>query len=269
MKKIILFFALFTTYTTSAATIERATLRATMEQGVNIKVVEPDAASSKECPVVYLLHGYGKDENYWATIADLEQFADQYDLFIICLDGNNSWYWDCPQESTKRYETFLSEELPAYIDDHYNTIANRSARAITGLSMGGHGALWTAIRHSDIYGAAGSMSGGVDIRPFPENWGMKGLLGDQENNKEAWESHTTINQIDKISNGELALMIDCGVDDFFIEVNRNMHQALLERGISHDYIEREGAHNDKYWHNSINYHMLFFHRFFNASQPQE
>ena len=38
------------------------------------------------------------------------------------------------------------------------------------LSMGGHGALWNAIRHSDIFGAAGSMSGGVDIRPFPDNW---------------------------------------------------------------------------------------------------
>ena len=40
-------------------------------------------------------------------------------------------------------------------------------RAISGLSMGGHGALWSAIRHKDVFGAAGSMSGGVDIRPFP------------------------------------------------------------------------------------------------------
>ena len=48
--------------------------------------------------------------------------------------------------------------------------------------MGGHGALWLAIRHQDIFGAAGSTSGGVDIRPFPDNWDMKKQLGEYKNN---------------------------------------------------------------------------------------
>ena len=38
--------------------------------------------------------------------------------------------------------------------------------------MGGHGAMWLGIRHKDVFGAAGSTSGGVDIRPFPQNWSM-------------------------------------------------------------------------------------------------
>ena len=67
--------------------------------------------------------------------------------------------------------------------------------------MGGHGALWLAIRHQDIFGAAGSTSGGVDIRPFPDNWDMKKQLGEYINNKEIWDNHTVINQINKLQDG--------------------------------------------------------------------
>ena len=66
---------------------------------------------------------------------------------------------------------FISSELVKYIDEHYKTIADRKGRAITGLSMGGHGAMWNAIRHKDMFGASGSTSGGMDIRPFPKKLG--------------------------------------------------------------------------------------------------
>jgi S-formylglutathione hydrolase FrmB len=53
-------------------------------------------------------------------------------------------------------------------------------------------------------------------------------------------------------------MIDCGTEDFFLDVNNNLHTKLLEQGIDHDYIIRPGAHDLKYWKNSIEYHLLFF-----------
>ena len=68
-----------------------------------------------------------------------------------------------------RYETFISKELIAYTDKNLNAIPDRSKRAITGLSMGGHGAMWNAIRHQDVFGAVGTTSGGMDIRPFPNS----------------------------------------------------------------------------------------------------
>ena len=102
--------------------------------------------------------------------------------------------------------------------------------------MGGHGALWLAIRHQDIFGAAGSTSGGVDIRPFPDNWDMKKQLGEYINNKEIWDNHTVINQINKLQDGKLAIIFDCGFKDFFFEVNNNLHNTLLKQGIAHDYI---------------------------------
>ena len=125
-----------------------------------------------------------------------------------------------------------------YIDEHYKTIADRKGRAITGLSMGGHGAMWNAIRHKDMFGASGSTSGGMDIRPFPKNWDMAKQLGEYESNKEVWDNHTVINQIDKIENGDLAIIVDCGEDDFFLNVNKDLHNRLLERKIDHDFITR-------------------------------
>ena len=128
--------------------------------------------------------------------------------------------------------------------------------------MGGHGALWLAIRHKDVFGAGGSTSGGVDIRPFPKNWEMSKQLGEYETDSALWDQHTVITQIDKITDGDLALIIDCGEKDFFLEGNKALHKVLLEKNISHDFITRPGAHNGQYWNNSIDYQILFFDKFF-------
>src|SRR5690242_14429958 len=145
-----------------------------------------------------------------------------------------------------KYETDIAIEIPKYIDAHYRTIADRKARAITGLSMGGHGALYLAIKHKDIFGAAGSMSGGVDFRPFPNNWDIVKDLGDYEHNKEVWDKNVVVNLVDSLHNNELALIFDCGVSDFFIDVNRALHKKLLDVKIDHDYVERPGVHSWEY-----------------------
>ena len=227
------------------------------------------AEGNTRYPVVYLLHGCGGNYASWITIKpELPQLASQYNLIIVCPDGLiNSWYWNSPLNKDMQFEDYISDEVIRYTDSHYRTIADRSARAISGLSMGGHGAMWNAIRHRDVFGAVGSTSGGLDIRPFPTNWKMQNQLGEFASNKKRWDEHTVINLIPSLKDGDLAIIIDCGVDDFFLEVNRRAHQSLLDHNIKHDYIERPGAHNNAYWNNSIDYQLLFFHKFF--AQPKE
>ena len=221
-----------------------------MNKDVKVVVVTPDVALGKKalaCPVLYLLHGYGGNAKTWIGIKpNLPQIADEKGMIFVCPDGKNSWYWDSPLNPSYRYETFISSELVKYIDEHYKTIADRKGRAITGLSMGGHGAMWNAIRHKDIFGGAGTTSGGMDIRPFPKNWEMSKQLGDYDSNKEVWDNHTVINLIDGLENGDLAIIIDCGESDFFLKVNQNLHHRLLEKKIDHDFITRPGAHNGHY-----------------------
>ena len=128
--------------------------------------------------------------------------------------------------------------------------------------MGGHGALYLAINHQDLFGACGSLSGGVDIRPFPNNWHMANSLGEYSKNKEVWDSHTVMEQLYKIKPNSLAITIDCGVKDFFYQVNEELHQRLLYLNSPHDYTTRPGAHTQEYWGNAIRFQTVFFDEYF-------
>lgn len=237
-----------------------------MKKDVQVIVVTPDAALGKKavaCPVIYLLHGHGGNAKTWINIKpNLPRIADEKGIIFVCPDGKNSWYWDSPKNPSYRYETFVASELVKYVDENYRTIADRKGRAITGLSMGGHGAMWLAIRHKETFGGGGSTSGGMDIRPFPLNWNMAEQLGEFASNKKIWDEHTVINQIGNIENGDLAIIVDCGEGDFFLNVNKDLHNRLLARGIEHDFITRPGVHNGAYWSNAMDYQILFFEKFF-------
>jgi len=230
----------------------------------NVVIVPEDYQASKTYPVVYLLHGATGDYSDWVLKAPgVKSLADLYRVIIVCPDGGfTSWYFDSPIDSTYKYETFVSSELVNYVDSHYSTIKDKSGRAITGLSMGGHGGLYLSFRHQDIFGAGGSMSGGVDFRPFPKNWDIAKRLGTIEQNPDNWNNNTIVNMVGLLQNSKLKIIIDCGVNDFFYTVNMDLHKRLLDAKYPHDYIERPGVHNWPYWANAVKYQFLFFNEFF-------
>ena len=240
-----------------------------MNKNIKTCVIVPDnyKKSKKKFPVVYLLHGYSGNYATWVkSFKEVSQQVDRYGFIAIGVDGNySSWYFDSPIDPTFKYETYIIDELVPFIDKKYKTIASREGRAISGLSMGGHGALYLSLKHQDVFGAAGSMSGGVDIRPFSEKWDIKNRLGAITDFPENWEKNTVVNLIELNQNNNLKLIIDCGVDDFFIDVNRELHQKMLALKIDHDYIERPGKHNIDYWENSLKFQLLFFYNFFHSS----
>lgn len=238
---------------------------AAMQKNIKAVVILPDNyKTAKELPVLYLLHGYSGNYADWVTKAKgVEKLADQYNMIIVCPDGGSgSWYWDSPIAPDFKYETYVSDELVKWVDGNYKTIKDRKGRGITGLSMGGHGALYLALKHQDIFGAAGSMSGGVDIRPFPNNWDMAKRLGKYAEQPERWEKNTVINLLHLLTPNSLALIIDCGTEDFFYKVNEKLHEQLLYRNIPHDYLTRPGGHNWPYWTNAVQYQAVFMSNFF-------
>jgi S-formylglutathione hydrolase FrmB len=238
-----------------------------MHKNIKACVIVPDnyKNSEKKLPVVYLLHGYSGNYATWVkSFKGVEQQVDKYNFIVIGVDGNySSWYFNSPIDPTSKYETYIIDELVPFIDKKYKTIASREGRAISGLSMGGHGALFLSFKHQEVFGAAGSMSGGVDFRPFPEKWDIKKRLGTITEFPENWDKNTVVNMLGLLENSNLKLIIDCGVDDFFIDVNRELHTRMLALKINHDYIERPGKHNIEYWENSLKFQMLFFYNYFN------
>ncbi len=227
-------------------------------------------AEEKSYPVVYLLHGaYGNSRAWLEIKPNLPDLADQYGMIFVTPSALNSWYFDSPKLKDFQYETFMTVDLIGYIDSHYKTIPSREGRAITGLSMGGHGALFLAFRHKDLYGACASMSGGVDIRPFPLNWNIPDVLGEMAANKGDWDSHTVVELVKTLKNHDLEIEFDCGESDFFLEVNKDLHKRLLGHGIDHDFTTRPGGHTGEYWGNSLDYQLVFFNKYFRGEMKKK
>lgn len=268
MKRVIIFINVFClTLSLHASKIDTLVVYSVaMQKNIKNVVITPDSyrKTGTAYPVVYFLHGAGGNHNAWLGKApDIKTYSDQYNVILVCPDGEKtSWYFDSPIDKTFQYETYISKELVSSLDMNYNTIPDNKHRAITGYSMGGHGALYLAFKHNDIWGAAASMSGGVDIRSFPNGWDISKRLGVYAENKDNWENNTVINLVHLLDGKNLKFLFDCGVDDFFYDANVRLHKKLVERNILHDYIERPGGHTNAYWANSIKYHMLFFEEFF-------
>ncbi|MCK0158028.1 esterase family protein [Cellulophaga sp. F20128] len=237
-----------------------------MMKDIKNVVIFPDSyeKSSRDYPVLYLLHGAGGNYAQWIkSVPELKELVDQYQMIIVCPDGGvTSWYFNSPIDKTMQYETYVAYELVSYMSNSYRILKDKSKHAITGLSMGGHGAFYLAFKHQDVWGAAGSMSGGVDIRPFPNSWDINKRLGSFAENKESWEKNTVLNMVYLLDKNAPKLIFDCGTSDFFFRQNQALHTKLLERNIPHDYIERPGSHNWAYWKNSIQYQLLFFDKIF-------
>lgn len=216
------------------------------------------ADTTSRYPVLYLLNGHGGHQNSWGGLIPLDTVATNYNMVIVTLDGRNSWYWDSPLIPDLQMESFITRELLPYIDTNYRTVADRDHRAITGYSMGGHGAYWLAIRHKDLIGNAGSTSGGVDFMPFPNRWDINKTLGDYTACNDRWQSHTVMSQLDRLNPGDLNLIMDCGTEDFFFKVNNTLDSVLTARGIEHTYLTSPGIHNGAYWKKSIYPQLDFF-----------
>jgi S-formylglutathione hydrolase FrmB len=273
MKKMFTAFIILIGMQAFAGTVDTIEMKsAYLKKAIKFVVIQPSIQnnqsnqlnSQERYPVVYLLNGYDGNYAQWTkTAPQLAKTADDLKMIFVYPDGGkSSWYFDSPIDSSMQYESYIIKELVPYVDDNFPTKANPKSRAITGLSMGGHGALYLAIRHSDIFGAAGSTSGGFDFRPFPKSWNLPNILGEYETNQARWNDYTVMRQVELLTNKQLAIIFDCGVDDIFIKVNRALHEKLLQLKIDHDYIERSGGHNHAYWRSSIDFQMLYFHQFF-------
>ena len=239
-----------------------------MNKEIKAVVVTPDSYSiSTPLPVIYLLHGHGdvSGGEWFKGNTRFEQLADVHNVIIVLPDGGyDSWYFDSPIDKTYQYESYIIKELVPFIDKNYSTLTKREYRGITGLSMGGHGALYLAIRHQDMFCVAGSMSGGVDIRPFSGSWGIVKRLGSYNEHPKRWEENTIMGMLHLIKPKSLGLIIDCGTEDFFYEINCKLHKELEYRNIPHDFISRPGGHTWDYWANAIKYQVLYMAEYFKS-----
>jgi S-formylglutathione hydrolase FrmB len=270
MRAIFLFiFSIAIVSFAKAGSVDTINIRSnSMHKDIKCVVVKPDAYKNKNThfPTIYLLHGYsGGFDNWIKRVPELQKHADTYQVLIVCPDGDyGGWYFDSPIDSNMRYETYIAKDVPAYIEANYRTIKDRKARAITGLSMGGHGGLYLGFRHADFFGACGSMSGALAIENITNKYRVEKLLGDTTN-KALWRQYSIIGQMEQYPKDSVSIIIDCGTEDFIVEMSRLAHQKMLQLKIPHDYIERPGKHDWNYWATAIEYQLLYFRNYFDRN----
>ena len=173
-----------------------------------------------------------------------------------------------------RYDDYIARDIVAYMDTRYRTKANRESRGIAGLSMGGFGALTVALQYPEVFAAAASHSGVVSPRylgptPFlPPARYANSAAELQAAAGNLWSDLRWVMGKDTIGwnardPGRMAqrlqrraatgaprlpqLMVDVGVDDPFINQNRDLDATLTRLGVPHRYAEWPGAHSWSYW----------------------
>lgn len=264
MKRILLFLTIIaamvpsacaSTETAAVGNIDTLSVDTKMGRPVNAIVVRPNYyTEKKQYQVLYLLHGMTGNYTDWSSHMDLVPLATKYNVIIVCPDGQDSFYYDSPIDPKMQFESYIINELIPAVDKRYSTIAERKGRVITGLSMGGHGAMWLALRHQDIFRAAGSMSGALNVAAIPQSKEIQRVIGSHDN----WTQYSAISLIPTLKEGTLDIIIDEGISDFLYDQNMEFHKALRKAGISHTFHMRPGKHTWDFWTESLPRHMKFF-----------
>jgi putative tributyrin esterase len=290
--------------TESGSRIEdRVFLSAALGVEKHVRVYLPagyDAQSGLRYPVFYYLHGLGDSELAWTLEGHLEDAAASLDLqaIVAMADGDASFYVDSPYEAdyvackegrtllwhwsgqepppraetcvrANRYETYITQDLIAWVDGTFRTLPMREARGIAGLSMGGYGALMLALRHRDLFAAAASHSGVVALtygggHPYvdgaqsplvsdlskwtigyaPVDAWIRGVFG---SDLQFWRDHDPAVLIETLQPGQLALYLDCGTEDSLADETRLLGARLEALHLEHEVHLVPGIHGWSLW----------------------
>ena len=215
---------------------------------------EENEFTKRPMKTLFLLHGYTGDAGNWVP----EYLAEQYNFAIVIPNGENAFWLD-GQSTGHKFCTFLGEELPDYVSKTFGLTIDRENAGIMGLSMGGFGALHTALAYPERFGKIGAMSSALIVHEvatmtdghgndmgnnsyYRECFGDPAAVLQSDNNPE-----TLVDRILEKKGNMPEIYLCCGTKDFLLENNRAFHQFLVSRNVDHLYYETEGDHNMDFW----------------------
>ena len=238
-----------------------------LQRRADITVYIPPVSNTvHSLDVVILLHGVYGSHWAWAMNAGVHKTADRLiqqgkmrPMVLVMpsdgLYGDGSGYLPHQVED---YEKWIVEDVIAAVREQITVVSNNSNFFITGLSMGGYGALRLGAKYSNVIR---SFSGLSSITEFSQ---MKIFLEEGEYDKLSSLVTKQENVLDCLLANKERLpdfYFDCGSEDLLIEFNRKLHQSLVENNIKHTYKENPGSHQWDYWRTHIEDSLLFFNRF--------
>ena len=272
MKKIlitltILFAGLFNA--TGQTVLEASLKSEILACNKNYCIYLPEGYESSDTlyPVLYLLHGLTDNNKSWRDKGNVNEIATKIfaqgevqKMIIVMPDAGTTYdgYFNCEEW---KYEDFFFQEFIPYIESNYRINANRSHRAIAGLSMGGGGTTGYALRHSEMFSSAYAMSalmGMVEnswISRNPDKRRSTFMSSVVKYNNIAIVENATKEERDNIAS--VRWFIDVGDDDFLFDNNMDFIRAMRKQRIPYQLRVREGGHHWGYWQEALHIALPF------------
>ena len=244
----------------------------------NVYLPDSFGKVEKQYPVVYLLHGLSDDYKAWVQRGNMQTVVDELigtgeacEMVIVMPnaggpDTHNTWngYFNMPGWS---YEDFFFQEFLPAVEAKYRVVGDKEHRAIMGLSMGGGGSAVYAQRHPDMFSSCYAMSAWLD-NGRDEVWPLDSPKDCLYYVAKAVRDHSALDFVDNADEATLerlrtvAWFIDCGDDDFLLDLNLAFHQKMRDHGVKSELRVRNGVHNWEYWHLALRWSLPFASRNF-------
>lgn len=218
-----------------------------------------DPRGSRRYPVLYLLHGMGGDENAWSELGRAAQILDNLiaegkieEMIVVMPNGNVAMQaapgenpdgmvqpnFNLPRTMNGEFESAFAE-IVEWTDNNYLTKAEKSSRAIAGLSMGGFHSMLISMNN-------------------PEMFGYVGLFSSATPDRAKYDCDTYKNVESKLAAQASAspslYWIGIGKDDFLYDSNKTLREMLDKASMKYTYHESDGGH---IWRNWRDYLVLF------------
>lgn len=235
-----------------------------------------DADKSKRFPILYSLHGLGDNEQFfvhsglWNVVEDLRERGELRDFLIATPAGGATFYINS-KDGKVRYEDFLLQEFFPFIEKRYRAAPGRANRAISGVSMGGYGALHLAFRHPQLFSAVSAHSAAL-IEKLPNFLGapqsprsrvLGGVFGSPPDSA-FWSANSPLTVARTANLAGMKIYFDCGdQDDYGFESGAAaLDKILTSRKVPHEFHLYPGRHDPAYFAAHLPSSLQFHSRLF-------
>jgi putative tributyrin esterase len=196
-------------------------------------------------PLLYLLHGMSDDHTAWLRYTSIERYAAARGIAVVMPAVGRSFYAD--EAHGHRYWEYLSEELPAVVEQFFRVSRRREDTFVAGLSMGGYGALKWALRAPHRFAAAASMSGALDVVALARQ-AERHELQDRVFGGEPGPGDDLFELLEQADGTALPpLYVGCGTEDHLVEGNTRFADAARAKGVDLHADFRSGTHEWGFW----------------------
>ena len=232
--------------------------------------------------MLYFLHGLGENEQVLLNSGGWDLIQDLWDQkrigeFLIATPAAGRSFYINSRDGRVRYEDFFIKEFLPFIESHYRIRADRAHRGVSGVSMGGYGALRFAFRYPQLFGSVSAHSAAlianlprIQIAGSQENalsFALGGAFGNPFD-PAFWKRNSPFTIVRNSPRPVgMHIYFDCGTeDDYGFNVGAQaFHELLVSRGIPHEFHLYPGGHNEAYFAQHLPASLEFESRAFGLS----